>query len=89
MTTEKIMDFIRTMQRVGGECIVCGERTGCVDIFFPTNPVAYGLGEPPEGKWRAVPVYLCEKHPQDPYTREIVEQLIRMKARSRQVTFHE
>ena len=88
MTTEKITDFIRTMQRVGGPCIICGERTGNIDMFFPTNPEVYGLGEPPEGKQRAVPVYLCEKHPQDPYTLEIVEQIIRMKARSRQVTFY-
>ncbi|MBA7485491.1 hypothetical protein ES707_21038 [subsurface metagenome] len=78
MTAEEVQELIRISQGRDLPCILCDKGTRNRGMFFPPDPVAAGVGEPPPGKVRCIVYPLCSDHIRDEYTLTIIEELIRL-----------
>ncbi|MBA7540849.1 hypothetical protein ES705_33152 [subsurface metagenome] len=78
MTVEEVQKLIRISQGRDLPCLLCEKGTRNRGMYFPDDPVAAGVGEPPTGKVRCIVYPLCENHVRDDYTLTIIEELIRV-----------
>ena len=69
--------IVRMSQVREWQCIVCGSATRDRAVFIPNDPESAGVGRPAAGKDRAVIYGICDKHTEDEYLWEIIEERIK------------
>ena len=78
MNEREVLEVLRISQKSELPCILCDKGTRNRGMYFPHDPVAAGVGEPPPGKVRCILYPLCEDHIRDEYSMTIVEELLRL-----------